>query len=293
MLLEIASTVELFLTHNSREIAKSAIGFVKVEVLSLPEEMVRANLSELLTKLMRWSHEHKGHFKSKVKHILERLIRKFGVEVVEEAIPEDDKKLVANIKKTRNRAKRKQDAEEAETSAAGPEKKFVSAYEEALYDSDVSDDEMEEDEVDDNSSRNKKKANQYILKTGDEPLNLLDRQSLAHISSSKPKKFSKASVNKSDFKTKNGKFVFNENDEEEDPLAGKGSGVDAYLDAVKQAPVRGQRNKLKFKKNKSNDDNFSDDEEPERPSKASSRDRVLGKNKISKPKKPLKSRKKL
>ena len=80
MLLEIASTVELFLTHNSREIAKSAIGFVKVEVLSLPEEMVKQNLSDLLSKLMRWSHEHKGHFKSKVKHILERLIRKFGVE---------------------------------------------------------------------------------------------------------------------------------------------------------------------------------------------------------------------
>ena len=33
VLLEIASTVELFLTHNSREIAKSAIGFVKVEVV--------------------------------------------------------------------------------------------------------------------------------------------------------------------------------------------------------------------------------------------------------------------
>ena len=89
VLLEIASTVELFLTHNSREIAKSAIGFVKVEVLSLPEEMVKQNLSDLLSKLMRWSHEHKGHFKSKVKHILERLIRKFGVEEVERCIPEE------------------------------------------------------------------------------------------------------------------------------------------------------------------------------------------------------------
>ena len=47
---------------------------------------------------------------------MERLIRKFGVEEVERCIPEEDKKLVANIKKSRNRAKRKQ---EAETEAEG------------------------------------------------------------------------------------------------------------------------------------------------------------------------------
>ena len=40
---------------------------------------------------MKWSHEHKGHFKSKVKHILERLIRKFGIEEIENSIPEQDK----------------------------------------------------------------------------------------------------------------------------------------------------------------------------------------------------------
>ncbi|KAK6458428.1 pre-rRNA processing protein [Scheffersomyces xylosifermentans] len=293
VLLEIASTVELFLTHNSREIAKSAIGFVKVEVLSLPEDLVRANLNELLSKLMRWSHEHKGHFKSKVKHILERLIRKFGIEIVEQAIPEDDRKLVANIKKSRNRAKRKEETE-GETPNGGPDKKFVSAYEEALYDSEVSDDEPEEEERP--SSRGNRKPDQYILKTGDEPLNLMDRQSLAHISSSKPKKFTKSSISNkaSEFKTKNGKFVFSEGgNDNDDPLAGKGSGIDAYLDAVKQAPQRGQRNKLKFKKSKESNEDWSDDEqEPERPSRGAPKGN-FGKSRVSKPKKPLKARKKL
>ncbi|RLV92488.1 Ribosomal RNA-processing protein 12 [Spathaspora sp. JA1] len=289
VLMEIASTVELFLTHNSREIAKSAIGFVKVEVLSLPEEMVRSNLSELLSKLMRWSHEHKGHFKSKVKHILERLIRKFGIDEVEQAMPEQDHKLIANIKKSRNRSKRKQEEEATATAtatSANPEKKFMSAYEEALYDSDISD----EDEVDiydeDSNRKNRggKKSNQFILETGDEPLNLLDRQALAHISSSKPKKFGKQDMAKSDFKTKDGKLVFKE-DAEDDPLAGKTSGIDAYLDAVKQAPVRGQRNKLKFKKTK--EEEWSDDEDDVKP-----KGKVQGKSKITKPKQKFKSRKK-
>ena len=288
VLLEIASTVELFLTHNSREIAKSAIGFVKVEVLSLPEDLVRANLKELLTKLMRWSHEHKGHFKSKVKHILERLIRKFGVEEVEQAIPEEDKKLVSNIKKTRDRTKRKQEAEIAEGTETPGNKKFVSAYEEALYDSDDKD----VDNVDDEEQTHGKKSNQFILETGDEPLNLLDRQTLAHISSSKPKKFTKKDLAaKSDFKTKNGKFVFNEG-EEDDPLSSKSSGIDAYLDAVKLAPVRGQKNKLKFKKNK-NEDDFSEDEDEKAAFKKSSNNKLMNKSKIQKPKQKFKAKKKL
>lgn len=301
VLLEIASTVELFLTHNSREIAKSAIGFVKVEVLSLPEEMVKQNLSDLLSKLMRWSHEHKGHFKSKVKHILERLIRKFGVEEVERCIPEEDKKLVANIKKSRNRAKRKQEAEteaEGETgsktagSSHNSEKKFVSAYEEALYDSDISEDEVDIYDEDANRHRKAGKSNQFILETGDEPLNLLDRQALAHISSSKPKKFTKQDLQnrKEEFKTKNGKLVFKE-DNEEDPLANKGSGIDAYLDAVKQAPIRGQKNKLKFKRSRNEEDNWSDDDADSTP--VLKKGKTLGKSKISKPKQKFKAKKKL
>ncbi|KAI5955976.1 RRP12 [Candida theae] len=302
-LFEISSTVELFLTHNSREIAKSAIGFVKVEILSLPEEMVRSNLSELLSKLMKWSHEHKGHFKSKVKHIIERLIRKFGVEEVENAIPEEDKKLVANIKKTRNRAKRKQEISPELQAAANPSssaKKFVSAYEEALYDSDVSDEEgVDIYDEDASRARKGKKSNQFILETGDEPLNLLDRQSLAHISSSKPKKLTKSELkSKTDeFKTKNGKLVFSEGGENDDPFAKKGSGIDAYLDAVKQAPVRGQKNKLKFKKTRGDDDDetWSDDEEGDAKSRpVAKKSKVLGKSKISKPtKQRFKAHKKL
>lgn len=304
-LLEIASTVELFLTHNSREIAKSAIGFVKVEVLCLPEDMVRSNLNELLAKLMKWSHEHKGHFKSKVKHILERLIRKFGIEAVEEAIPEEDKKLIANIRKTRNRLKKKQEeaaAAGAGTSAdatqpsTGEERKFVSAYEQALYDSDSDEEDVEiydEDKL-------RSKASQFILETGDEPLNLLDRNALAHISSSKPKKFTKADLSSktADFKTKNGKLVFSEGaSNDEDPLANKGSGIDAYLDAVKQAPVRGQRNKLKFKKQKNDEEDWSDDEGDVKEKSKFERKaggKSFGKgSRVSKPKQKFKAKKKL
>lgn len=289
VMIEIASTVELFLTHNSREIAKSAIGFVKVEVLSLPEELVRANLNELLAKLMKWSHEHKGHFKSKVKHILERLIRKFGIDAVENAIPEDDKKLVANIKKSRNRAKRQKEAAATEDGEGKP-RKFMSAYEEAVYSESES-----EAEEEDTSRKNKKGGDKYILDNGDEPLNLLDRQTLSHISSSKPKKFTKKDMEKKKVEMKNGKIVFKDMVQaNEDPLASKSSGIDAYLDAVKQAPVRGQKNKLKFKKSKDEED-WSDDEKPAAKSFQNKgfQGKALGRSKISKPKQKFKAKRKL
>ncbi|GBL51078.1 hypothetical_protein [Candidozyma auris] len=289
-LIELASTVELFLTHNSREIAKSAIGFVKVEVLSLPEDLVRSNLSEMLTKLMRWSHEHKDHFKSKVKHIVERLIRKFGVEEVEKAMPEEDRKLVANIRKTRNRAKKHKDADEEGAQKQG--KKFMSAYEEAIHDSESEDE--NEDERPTRAGKRNKGGDMYILEDADEPLNLLDRQTLARISSSKPKKFTKKDAKNEQVEMRNGKIVFKEMTDE-DPLAKEGSGIDAYLDAVKQAPVRGQKNKLKFKKSK-NEDDWSDDEQEEaKPARESTR-KTLGKgNRVGKPakKQKFKARKKL
>ena len=94
-------------------------------------------------------------------------------------------------------------------------------------------------------------------------MNLLDRQALAHISSSKPKKLTKSDIQnkKEEFKTKNGKLVFNDK-EDEDSLSNKVSGIDAYLDAVKQAPVKGQKNKLKFKRSRNDEDqDWSDDED--------------------------------
>lgn len=283
VLIEIASTVELFLTHNSREIAKAAIGFIKVEILALPSDFVEENLGELLAKLMKWSHEHKGHFKSKVKHIIERLIRKFGFEIVEQAIPAEDRKLVANIKKSRSRAKRKE-AFEAPVSSGG-EPRFMSAFEEVVYDSDS---EHENDIAKNSQPTPRKRPEKFILNSGDDPLDLLDQQVLAHISSSKPKEIDKSHLKYHEFAMRNGKFVFR--DSASNAPESSESGIDAYLDAVKQAPVRSRKNKLKFKKSH-RDDDWSDSENMSVPKV---RTQTKSSNsKVTKPKQRFKARKKL
>ncbi|ODV86204.1 hypothetical protein CANARDRAFT_196973 [[Candida] arabinofermentans NRRL YB-2248] len=282
-LVEINSTVELFLTSKNREIIKSTLGFLKVSILSLPEDITTSNMKSLLTNLLMASHEHKNHFKSKIKHIIERLIRKFGVELIEECIPEQDKKLVMNIKKSKARAKKKKIADAATSTVTGTgsnskplgDSKFMSGYDAALYGD--SDSEFEDDESDDEFNKpknNNNRSQQYISESRDQPLDLLDKQTLSHISSSKPKKFTKKSfengtVSNSSFKTKNGKLVINENgisenngDDDNDVL-GKNS-IDAYVEAVKQGPVRGQKNRLKFDKKEKGDGINWDDEDGDR-----------------------------
>ena len=113
-----------FLESPNREIARSAVSFVKVAIVTLSDSVIHPTLPTLVPNLLRWSREHANHFKIKVRHIVERLIRRFGFDDVEREVPETDKKLVQNIRKRQMRSKRKKAAaaatredEEAEAEA--------------------------------------------------------------------------------------------------------------------------------------------------------------------------------
>lgn len=292
MLQELASTVELFLTSSNREIVKSTLGFVKITATILPEDIVKPSLKSLVENLLVWSHEHNSHFKSKVKHIIERLIRRFGFQAIEEVFPESDLKLLTNIRKSKERARRNKKAEEEagesaptenprnrkHIAAAAKSEKYTNEFDRAIYGS-SSEDEDSDDDMEDVSgnSGNKKQQHQSqkqsqrtdkFIVEGDEPLDLLDRQTLAHITSTRPS----ANRNKphalkesSKFKTgANGKLVIKDpdamdEDGEADPIAKLTSGIDAYVDAIKSGPVRGQRGKLKFKRGSKREDGEDDE----------------------------------
>jgi ribosomal RNA-processing protein 12 len=263
---DLVQTMDLFLTSSNREIVRSVLGFVKVCVISLPGTLLQPRLQTLIPNLMVWSHEHKAHFKAKVKHILERMIRRFGVDVVNKYCPEEDRKLVANIRKTKERNKRHKDAKAAaggettkeEDRNAKRRSKFESEYDDAIYGSDESDSsDVSDNEVLGKSKRKKKEkgGNAYIVEDEEEPLDLLDRRALANISSTKPLKQrlpgrTKAKVNS------DGKLVLGESDGDAMTIDNSGGitdknkdgGVGAYMEAIKgrDAVQRGQRGRLKF-----------------------------------------------
>ena len=277
---DLVQTMDLFLTSNNREIVQSVLGFVKVCVISLPTELMLPRLPTLIPNLIVWSHEHKAHFKSKVKHIFERMIRRFGIEVVEKYTPAEDQKLITNIRKTRERRKRKNDAtkgegnEESEKADGRRKGKFESEYDEAIYgsdesgdESDISDDEVLGRAVAKGQKASQKGGRQYIVEDEDEPLDLLDRKAVAHVSSTRPTKLAPAGeAKKRKAKTDlDGMLLFNEEPDGDDDVMefddqglangkepGDGTlegGIDAYVSAIrgKHAAQRGQRGKLKFK----------------------------------------------
>lgn len=286
---ELVQTMDLFLTSNNREIVKSVLGFVKVVVISLPRNLVEPRLESLIPNLMVWSHEHKGHFRAKVKHIIERMVRRFGYEVVNKHCPEDDRKLVNNIRKSKERSKRKKDAaKEAGEESDGDDPKegkraFESEFDKALYSSSEDEGGSGADDSDDEPARtaggrgakNKaaaKKGKAYIVEDEDEPLDLLDRRALASISSTKPVRMRQQQKTKAKVDL-DGKLILGEagkkaaggvatDEMDVDGGANGGeSGVGAYVAAIKgkDVPKKGLRGKLKWSNKRGKDDDDDDD----------------------------------
>ncbi|KAK3075337.1 pre-rRNA processing protein [Teratosphaeriaceae sp. CCFEE 6253] len=294
---DLVQTMDLFLTSNNREIVRSVLGFVKVCVISLPTDLMLPRLQTLVPNLVVWSHEHKAQFKAKVKHIFERMIRRFGVAIIEQHTPEADRKLIANIRKTRDRRRRKKDAagdeDDEDAAPAGRKGAFESEYDEAVYGSDEGEEgsgsDISDDEVlgraAEKGKRAKQGGRQYIVEDEDEPLDLLDRKALAHVSSTKPLKgraMTEGTKKRKADVDLDGKLVFNEDGGDDDVMAfdeagmldgqepGDGTlegGITAYVAALKSndAPKRGERGKLKFsnKRGGGDDDDEMDVDERE------------------------------
>ena len=290
---DMLETISLFLTSASREIVRSVLGFVKVAIISLPTSIVQPRLSTLLPGLMSWSREHKAQFRAKIKHILERAIRRFGYAEIEKWTPEGDRKFLANIRKAKDRAKRKKSEGTAngdgEKERNGKRKSaFESEYDAAVYSD--SDEEEEGSNASDAEKHGDKGGRRYIMEDEDSPLDLLDRKALGNISSSRPLRGKAPPAPKKGKVNIDGKLVIGmDSDDDDDPMVldSKGNanngeislegGINAYVDAIKgrDAVQRGRGGRLKFSnkrdKTTGGDAMDVDDEQgsrPERPVKA-------------------------
>ena len=269
---ELVDTVTMFIQSNNREIVRAVLGFVKVIVVILPLEALEPRMAELVPQLLVWSKENKGRLKAKVKNILDRLVRRFGGQQVEEWAGSDAKKLIVNIRKARERARRKKagtgqadsDEEEAGTGKGG-QSTYDNEYDEAVYGSDDDDSEVLGSDEDDDDAMSgvtlKSKTTNRTGKSGkgaktgreqfirnqedsdDEPLDLLDSKSMSAISSSRRSGTKVGGEQHRKTKAKyneDGKLVFGgaDDDDGDDTVIdgnktdSKGGAVDAYLDAV-------------------------------------------------------------
>lgn len=109
----------LLLKSKSREIIKSVLGLLKVIIARLPVVELDQHLRSLVEGLILWSDDSKNHFKAKVRGIIERLVRRCGMDSVAKVMPQEHMKLLTNIRKTKEQNEKKKKStdggEEAET----------------------------------------------------------------------------------------------------------------------------------------------------------------------------------
>ncbi|KAH9935629.1 NUC173-domain-containing protein [Fomitopsis serialis] len=255
MLSEIFTTLLVFVTSANREIVKSVLGFVKLAIHTMPTDLLRPHIQELVPALLRWSHDHKNHFKAKVRHIFERMIRRFGWEDVYACAGEEEaRKVLVNIKKRKDRAKRKKamGAENDDDEEPAPKRTGGDAFEDVLYGSESEIDDSDDEVPAARNKRSEKSKNNAggarIRMDDDEPMDLL-RGAATRLTNAKGDKRRKPGQDATHFKTDDdtGKMVIDEAEDETDDGV---TADDAYKESLTSADgfTRGPNGRVKFNK---------------------------------------------
>ncbi|KAF5380415.1 hypothetical protein D9615_004614 [Tricholomella constricta] len=256
---EIFTTLLVFLTSTNREIVKSILGFVKLTIHTLPTDLIRPHLNDLVPGLLTWSHDHKNHFKAKVRHIFERMLRRFEWDEIYSCAGEEEAaKVLVNIKKRKERAKRKKNSraedDDDDTPAAKPA--AGDAFEDVLYGSESELDDSD-DEAPAQASKNPKKKPQghgaRLRLDDDEPMDLLSGAAsrITNASSNRRRKIGQdASHFKIDEDT--GKMIIDAKETSENEDVGPSTDVagTAYRESMTSVDgfTRGPNGRVKFNK---------------------------------------------
>ena len=135
MLAELLTTMLVYLESTNREIVKASLGFCKVATLSLSPQQIEQVLPSLVPALLQIRHVHKNHFKAQVRHLMERLLRRFGEKAVSAHVDPENQRLIANIRKRKERAKRRRAHADGGEDEIEPIARSggMDAFEDALY----------------------------------------------------------------------------------------------------------------------------------------------------------------
>ncbi|KAG5648632.1 hypothetical protein DXG03_003243 [Asterophora parasitica] len=257
---EIFTTLLVFLTSTNREIVKSILGFVKLVIHTLPIDLIRPHLKELVPGLLTWSHDHKNHFKAKVRHIFERMLRRFGWDEIYSCAGEEEaSKVLVNIKKRKERAKRKKNsrAEEGEDDDEPVAKPATGdAFEDVLYGSESELDDSDDEAPVKSTAHQKKKPQEHgarLRLDDDEPMDLL-AGAASRITNATSNRRRKPGQDASHFKTDEdtGKMIIDAEDAEEPQEVDPSTDVagTAYRESMTSVDgfTRGPNGRVKFHK---------------------------------------------
>uniref|UniRef100_A0AAQ4RJZ8 Ribosomal RNA processing 12 homolog n=1 Tax=Gasterosteus aculeatus aculeatus TaxID=481459 RepID=A0AAQ4RJZ8_GASAC len=223
---ELLHNVCLLLTSRTREIVKAALGFIKVILFIMEPKTLASHAT--MEGVGNIKDDVRRHFRTKLKNIFTKFIRKFGFELVKSMLPVEHHKVLANIRKAEARTKRKRQASEqqndSDSEAEEPKTKSQN-IEDILAETDS---DMSEDEGQPRNAQKRavkpRKARAW-LKEGedDDPLNFLDPKVSQRVLATNPAMKKSAKVEHGFKVTSDGRLIIREDDEEDAKHDGNGN----------------------------------------------------------------------
>ncbi|KNE58546.1 hypothetical protein AMAG_04112 [Allomyces macrogynus ATCC 38327] len=104
------ASVLLLINLNNREVDRAIFKLIKVVTIAFPKEVVEPHLPAIINGALKMGEQHGSEFKVAVRHLFQRLCRQFELAQIDAMTPDSHKKLIVNIRKRTERAKRRKDA---------------------------------------------------------------------------------------------------------------------------------------------------------------------------------------
>uniref|UniRef100_A0AAX7T4G6 Ribosomal RNA-processing protein 12-like conserved domain-containing protein n=1 Tax=Astatotilapia calliptera TaxID=8154 RepID=A0AAX7T4G6_ASTCA len=253
---QLLQNICLLLSSHTREVVKAALGFIKVILFIMDPKTLASHVTVMMEGIGNIRDDMRRHFRTKLKNIFTKFIRKFGFELVKSMLPAEHHKVLANIRKAEARNKRRKQATEeqddSESEQEAPKAKGESIEEIlAESDSDLSEDEGKTRGA--QKKAGKQQKGRAWLKEGeeDDPLNFLDPKVSQRVLATNPELKKSAKADHGFKVTSDGRLIIKE-DEDEDVKDKDGGEME---DILEEAGVKSK----KSQKRKFNDDNFDDE----------------------------------
>ncbi|ELR52465.1 RRP12-like protein [Bos mutus] len=190
---QLLGNVCLLLASRTRDVVKSALGFIKVAVVVMDVAHMAKHVQLVMGAIGKLSDDMRRHFRMKLRNLFTKFIRKFGFELVKKLLPEEYHKVLVNIRKAESRAKKHRAlnqaaVEEEEEEEEEPVQGKGDSIEEILADSEDEEDEEEERSRGKEQRRLARQRSRAWLKEGggDEPLNFLDPKVAQRVLATQP-----------------------------------------------------------------------------------------------------------
>ncbi|XP_029690750.1 RRP12-like protein [Takifugu rubripes] len=253
---QLLHNVCLLLRSRTREIVKAALGFIKVILFIMDPKTLASHATVMMEGIGSVQDDVRRHFRTKLKNIFTKLIRKFGFELVKSMLPPEHHKVLSNIRKAEARSKRRklasEEQEESESEAEAPKAKSQS-IEDILAESDS---DLSEDEGKAQKKKGKVQKGRAWLKEGeeDDPLNFLDPKVSQRVLATNPAQKKSSKVEHGFKVTSDGRLIIRE---EDDDAGDKDDGE--MKDILEEAGVKSK----KIQKRKFQEGNFDEDMDTE------------------------------